>query len=193
MWIFSRTVLLTTLLPLSFMTLFGTLSAAALCVPAGYDWRVPIICLASIGALTLLGHQGGQMWAENLRQSFRHTPLWQLAFWEWIGALVAFAFLIGSVLLLPVSCEESRGICRRTASQVEAERDQLFLGLRTTSWIPRWNNAKGRARVNPHSRVPLPGSNPSEQAGPADLGAVMSKLKPAGDQTPLIKQPIIPI
>ena len=69
---------------------------------------LPIGCLASIGALMLLGQQGGQMWAEDLRQSFRHSMLWQLAFWEWIGAGVAFAFLTGSVLLLPVSRRESR-------------------------------------------------------------------------------------
>lgn len=69
---------------------------------------LPIGCLASLGALMLLGHQAGQMWAEDLRQSFRHTMLWQLAFWEWIGAGVAFTFLAGSVVLLPVSCWESR-------------------------------------------------------------------------------------
>jgi hypothetical protein len=65
-------------------------------------------CLSSIGVLMLLGDQAGQTWAADLRHSFRHTMLWQLAFWEWIGAVVAYAFLTGSVLLLPVSCEARR-------------------------------------------------------------------------------------
>ena len=76
-----------------------------------YWWSLtllPIGCLAGIGVLVLLGHQAGQTWAEDFRQSFRHTMLWQLAFWEWIGAMVAFGFLTGSVLLLPVSWVEWR-------------------------------------------------------------------------------------
>lgn len=39
----SKSTLLTTLLPLSFASLFGTLSAAASFFPAGYDWRVHFI------------------------------------------------------------------------------------------------------------------------------------------------------
>jgi hypothetical protein len=66
---------------------------------------LPVGCLAGIGALKLLGHQAGQVWAEDLRQSFRHTVLWQLAFWEWIGVGLSYVFLGLSVLLLPASCE----------------------------------------------------------------------------------------
>jgi hypothetical protein len=36
-------------------------------------------CLASLGALMLLGHHAGHVWAEEFRQSFRHTMLWRLA------------------------------------------------------------------------------------------------------------------
>lgn len=64
---------------------------------------LPIGCLAIIGTLMLLGHQADQAWAENARQSFRHTILWQLAFWEWVGAVAAFAFLAVSVLFLPAT------------------------------------------------------------------------------------------
>jgi len=67
-----------------------------------------VLARAGAGGLKLLGHQASQRWAEDLRQSFRHTMLYQLAFWEWIGAVLAFAFLIGSVLMLPVSCGARR-------------------------------------------------------------------------------------
>ncbi len=64
---------------------------------------LPIGCLAIIGALMLLGQQADQAWAEDARQLFRHTMLWHLAFWEWVGAVAAFAFLAISVLLLPAA------------------------------------------------------------------------------------------
>jgi len=104
----------------------GSLSA-----PLAFYWvsltLLPAACLAIIGVLVLLGQQLGQMWAEDLRQSFRHTMLWQLAFWEWIGALVAFAFMIGSVLLLPVSRVqrrvESRPTLKLAGARVGAFRD----------------------------------------------------------------------
>jgi hypothetical protein len=63
----------------------------------------PVLVLVALGLLKLLGQFGGQVWAEHFRQSFRHTILWHLAFWEWLGAALAFAFLIGTVLLLPDS------------------------------------------------------------------------------------------
>ena len=66
----------------------------------------PIGCLAILGIIFLLGQHGGQAWAEDFRQSFRHTPLWHLAFWEWIGASVAFIFLTSSAALLPVRIPE---------------------------------------------------------------------------------------
>ncbi len=87
---------------------------------------LPIGCLAGIGALILLGQQGGQAWADDFRHSFRHTMLWQLAFWEWIGAAVAFLFLTGSVLLLPVSCGERREITDRGYAPAEGGMDPLL-------------------------------------------------------------------
>jgi hypothetical protein len=71
---------------------------------------VPAACLAGLGALMLLGQGAGLLWAEDYRQSFRHTMMWQLAFWEWIGAVLAFAFLLGSAALLPASCGRSNEI-----------------------------------------------------------------------------------
>ncbi len=62
---------------------------------------LPIVCPVVIGVLVLLAKHADQAWAENLRQSFRHTPLWHLAFWEWIGTCNIFAFLTVSVLFLP--------------------------------------------------------------------------------------------
>lgn len=62
---------------------------------------LPIVCPVVIGVLVLLAKHADQAWAENLRQSFRHTPLWHLAFWEWIGTCNIFAFLTASVLFLP--------------------------------------------------------------------------------------------
>jgi len=62
---------------------------------------MPVVILVVLVALKLLGQQGGQIWAEDIRQSFRHTIFWHLAFWEWLGAALAFAFLTGTVLLLP--------------------------------------------------------------------------------------------
>jgi hypothetical protein len=61
----------------------------------------PVLILVALGLLKLLGQFGGQVWAEEFRQSFRQTIFWHLAFWEWLGAALAFAFLTGTVLLLP--------------------------------------------------------------------------------------------
>ena len=85
----------------------GSLSGALV-----FSWLsftlVPVGCLTGIGVLVLLGQQAGFVWAEDFRQSFRHTPLWQLAFWEWIGVGLGFVFMALSVLLLPASCGEGR-------------------------------------------------------------------------------------
>jgi hypothetical protein len=70
-----------------------------------YYWRwatlLPVGCVAIIGALQFLGHQADQAWAEQVRQSFRHTVLWHVAFWEWIGSVIVFMFMVVTVLLLP--------------------------------------------------------------------------------------------
>jgi hypothetical protein len=73
----------------------------------GFLTFLPMVALASLAALVALS-RAGQSSAENFRQSFRHTPLWHLAFWEWIGAAVVFAFLAGSVFLLQKSTKEKR-------------------------------------------------------------------------------------
>ena len=102
--------------------------------PLVFSWLsltlLPIGCLAGIGALMLLGHQAGQAWAEDFRQSFRHTMLWQLAFWEWIGAGVAYAFLFVSVLLLPASCGERRTRPGCASTPTAASVESLLRGQR---------------------------------------------------------------
>jgi hypothetical protein len=67
---------------------------------------LPVGVLATIVLLLLLGGP-----AEQIRQSFRHTPMWHLAFWEWVGSIVACAFLTGSVALLPIARDQA---ARRT-------------------------------------------------------------------------------
>ena len=67
----------------------------------GWVTLLPVGCAAIIGALQFLGHQADQAWAEQARQSFQHTIMWHLAFWEWIGSVVFFMFMVVTVLLLP--------------------------------------------------------------------------------------------
>lgn len=62
---------------------------------------LPIACPIMIGVLLLLAKQADLAWAVNFRESFRNTPLWHLAFWEWIGTVNIFAFLAVSVMFLP--------------------------------------------------------------------------------------------
>jgi hypothetical protein len=63
----------------------------------------PIVGLAFVGALVVIGKHTGLTSVEHLRQSFRHSNFWHLAFWEWLGVSGAFAFMLGTVLLLPAS------------------------------------------------------------------------------------------
>ena len=74
-------------------------------VTLSHYWRwatlLPIGCVAIIGALQFLGHQADQAWAEQVRQSFRHTVMWHVAFWEWVGSVIVFMFMVVTVLLLP--------------------------------------------------------------------------------------------
>jgi len=37
----------------------------------------------------------------SLYELLRHSPFWHLAFWEWIGSLAVFLFLISAALFLP--------------------------------------------------------------------------------------------
>ena len=74
---------------------------AALSYFWGFVTLLPVGCGIIIGVMQFLGHQADQAWAEQFRQLFRHTPMWHLAFWEWIGSGVCFVFMMVSVLLLP--------------------------------------------------------------------------------------------
>lgn len=62
---------------------------------------LPVVAAAGLGLLQFLGHQADQAWAEQARQSFRHTAMWHLAFWEWAGSVLFFGFMVITVLLLP--------------------------------------------------------------------------------------------
>jgi len=62
---------------------------------------LPVGCGVIIGGLQFLGHDMGQAWAEQARLSFRHTIVWHLAFWEWIGSVIFFGFMFITTLLLP--------------------------------------------------------------------------------------------
>lgn len=76
---------------------------------------IPLLCVAALGASRLFGGE-----AEAFRQSFRNTPLWHLAFWEWVGTILAYIFISGSVALLPTA---SRQESAQTGSSGNRERD----------------------------------------------------------------------
>jgi len=86
-----------------------------------YHWAwitlLPVGCLAMIGALQFLGHQADQAWAEQIRQSFRHTIMWHLAFWEWVGSVLIFMFMMVTVLLLPERNTANQGAEAETSQQ----------------------------------------------------------------------------
>ena len=67
---------------------------------------LPVVCLVVVGTLVLLGHKANVLWVENIRQSFRTTMFWNLAFWEWAGALGVSTFLTVSSLWLPEPAAE---------------------------------------------------------------------------------------
>ena len=67
----------------------------------GCSTLLPVGGLIIVGGLQFLGHQMDQAWAEQARQSFRHTIMWNLAFWEWAGSVIYFMFMVVTVLLLP--------------------------------------------------------------------------------------------
>jgi hypothetical protein len=76
-----------------------------LCSALTFSWAsltlLPVVFLAIVAALVLLGHKAGVVWVENFRQSFRNTMFWNLAFWEWAGVVGVTAFLTVSALWLP--------------------------------------------------------------------------------------------
>jgi len=101
---------------------------------------LPIVCLAAIGVLMLLGRHAGFSWAEDFRQSFRHTALWNLAFWEWIGVAMGFVFMAISVSLLPATCGARSIRSGRTSSPAGASVDSL---LRRRGGHDKFNPAGG--------------------------------------------------
>ena len=86
-----------------------------------YYWAwiilLPFGCAAIIGTLQLLGQQADQAWAEQTRQSFRHTAMWHLAFWEWVGSVLFFMFMMVTVLLLPERDTVNQGLESGTAQK----------------------------------------------------------------------------
>jgi hypothetical protein len=61
---------------------------------------VPVICGVLIGAV-VIGRKVDHPWAGYVCGLLQSTMLWQLAFWEWVGVVILFAFLFLSVLWLP--------------------------------------------------------------------------------------------
>ncbi len=76
----------------------------------GWVTLLPVGCAATIGALWFLGHQADQAWAEQARLSFRHSIMWHLAFWEWIGSVLVSMFMVVTVLLLPEGITVPQGV-----------------------------------------------------------------------------------
>jgi hypothetical protein len=87
---------------------------------------LPILTLLCVAALVLLGKYAGQLWVEEYRQSFRGSMVWHLAFWEWIGAIGAFAFMLGTVWLLP-SRTAAPVLARSTADENAKRRSEQSL------------------------------------------------------------------
>ena len=47
-------------------------------------------------------------WGTPVKEAMRHSVLWHLGFWEWLGSAAVFVFLLISVLLLPDSVSSER-------------------------------------------------------------------------------------
>jgi hypothetical protein len=60
----------------------------------------PMLFLLPMGIIRILG-KNGFIWAEQFRQSFRDTPLWHLAFWEWMATAICTVFAIISAIYIP--------------------------------------------------------------------------------------------
>jgi len=66
----------------------------------------PMLLLLPMGIIRILG-KNGFVWAEQFRQSFRDTPLWHLAFWEWTAAAICSVFAIISAIYVPAPTTET--------------------------------------------------------------------------------------
>jgi hypothetical protein len=67
----------------------------------GWATLLPVGCAAIVGVLAFLDDQENQAWAQQARETFKHTMMWHLAFWEWMGSVMSFMFMVVTVLLLP--------------------------------------------------------------------------------------------
>lgn len=130
----------------------------------------PIVSLIFIAFVLALGQLVGIHWAEDLRQLFRGTIFWRLAFWEWFAITVAITFFIVSMLLLPVSKTRSNELSRshflsssirQTAASVKRfklENSPLQI-MKTrrqpslkSSWIGWWRQVRDSS---PHLWIPI--------------------------------------
>jgi hypothetical protein len=69
-------------------------------------WRfIPLAPLVLGGAsgIMLAGRKAGYPWALAAGDALRPTAFWQLAFWEWVGLVIFFAFFFLFVLSVPDS------------------------------------------------------------------------------------------
>jgi hypothetical protein len=59
----------------------------------------------SIGSLLI--PRSGTSQLSSVYQLLKHSPFWHLAFWEWIGSVAVFLFLMSAALFLPKGLEGS--------------------------------------------------------------------------------------
>jgi hypothetical protein len=79
-------------------------------VGLAFTWST-LILLPSLTALTCgvcsFIPRAGTPWLLPLYELLRHSPLWKLAFWEWIGSVAVFLFLLSGAVLLPKQAQTS--------------------------------------------------------------------------------------
>lgn len=66
-----------------------------------------LIACGAVSGVLLLGRKTDQGWAIQAAEFLRPTLFWQLAFWEWVGAVLLGMFLFFSVLWLPEETEST--------------------------------------------------------------------------------------
>jgi hypothetical protein len=45
--------------------------------------------------------QSSKQWSNPVYQAIENRSLWHLGFWEWIGSIGVFLFLLGAAVFLP--------------------------------------------------------------------------------------------
>jgi hypothetical protein len=61
---------------------------------------VPLVGAASSGCL-FLSATAHFPWSHGVHQALKNSIVWHLSFWEWIGSVAVFLFLLSSALFLP--------------------------------------------------------------------------------------------